>query len=408
MAEAPGAAGNWEDWGNWVTTWAQAQQRLWQSWAALAQPAAAARAAAGGDAITPWQVGPAQWLQWMQSAFASAAPGLSAAPGMGGWFLEQWSAPMRLMSALTPPRHQTTETTGTTPQPADWIAAFTTAFAPLAAGLGTAGAPQDQLARGLTAFWGLPMDMWRRLTASLSALPGDATFGGKAVWGGSQPAAAGEAAIERFLAAPPLGYGREWQEQGQQVARDWLAYQRAQSAYFGILTRIAIRTAEVVTERFARRVADGKPLQSMREAYDLFVDCAEDAYAEVVTAADFGKLSAELMNAAVAVKRHAQAMIEEAAAAANLPTRRELDTAHRRAQTLRRQLAVVQDELQDLRAAPPAVGSADLEALRGELAVLRAEVAELRDEGRRDAEKSGKVARAASPRKAATLENTEG
>ena len=36
--------------------------------------------------------------------------------------------------------------------------------------------PQEALMRGIAAVWGLPMDMWRRLTASLSLLPGDAAL----------------------------------------------------------------------------------------------------------------------------------------------------------------------------------------------------------------------------------------
>ncbi|MFZ1415574.1 MAG: class III poly(R)-hydroxyalkanoic acid synthase subunit PhaE [Defluviicoccus sp.] len=397
MAGSAEGAGAWGDWGNWAATWAEAQQRLWQNWMALAQPAAA-QAAAGDGATAGWQDGPAQWLRLIQTAVSPAAP------GFGGWFVEHWSAPLRLLGSLAAGRQGTT--TAALPA-ADWIAAFTNAFTPFATGAGTAGFPQDALMRGIGTFWGLPIDMWRRLTSSLSALPGDAALGLKA-GGISQPGALGPVPLERFLTIPPFGYTREWQEQGQQASRDWLAYQRAQGAYLGILTRIAVRTGEVVSQRLAARAAEAKPIQGLREAYDLFVDCAEDAYAEVVTAADFGKVSAELMNAAIALKRHAQAAMEETANAANLPTRRELDTQHRQGQTMRRQLVALQDELRSRSAVPAAADSTELDALRREVEALRAEVADLRGGEKSESAKGTKPARASAAGRAAKLENTEG
>lgn len=397
MAGSTEGGGAWGDWGNWAATWTQAQNRLWQTWLAMVQPVAAAAGAEAGS-LPSWQEGPAQWLRLMQTAVSPAAP------GFGGWFVEQWSAPLRVLGSLAAGREGTT---AAALPAAEWIAAFTNAFTPFAGGAGVSGFPQNALLRGVGASWGLPMDMWLRLTSSLSALPGAATLGLKA-GGMSQPHAVGPLGMEQFLAIPPLGYTREWQEQGQQVARDWLAYQRAQGAYLGILTRIAGRTGELVTQRLAARVTEAKPIQGLREAYDLFVDCAEDAYAEVVTAADFGKVSAELMNAAMALKRHAQAAMEEVANAANLPTRRELNTVHRKGQVLQRQLAALQDDLPSRSAVPAAADRTELDALRREVEALRAELVELRGGERGESTKTAKPGRAAAAGRAAKLESAEG
>jgi class III poly(R)-hydroxyalkanoic acid synthase PhaE subunit len=186
-----------------------------------------------------------------------------------------------------------------------------------------------------------------------------------------------QAPLERFLTIPPLGYAREHQERGQAAMQDWLAYQRAAGAFTAVMTRIATRTTDMVQRRFTERAASGPPLESLRQAYDLFVDCAEQAYAEVVTAADFGKVSADLMNAAMAVKRHVQAAAEEMASAANLPTRRELDTSHRQLQQLKRQIQAMRDEMQR-RPSAPAAGDSHVAALEREVQRLRDEVAELR------------------------------
>ncbi len=406
MADSRGAEGPWREWENWAAAWREAQQRLWQTWMAMAQPTTW-QGQAGFGLPSNWQDVQAHWLRMLQQAFPNVAPAAmpAAMPGVGGWFAEQWAAPLRLIGALA----SSQQGAGTGAQPAaDWMAAFTNAFSSLTGGASPAALPQEALMRGISAVWGLPMDMWRRLTASLSLLPGDAALASKAE-GMSHPGAMGHAELERFLSIPAFGYTREWQEQGQQAARDWLAYQRALGAYLGILTRIAICTGEVVTQRFGARAAEGKPVEGLREVYDLFVDCAEDAYAQVVTAADYGKVSAELMNAAMALKRHAQAATEEMANALNLPTRRELDTQHRQGQKLRRQLSALQEEVRNSsRHQPAAPDSPELDALRREVALLHAEMAELRASQHGDLTKTAKPGRAAAAGRAAKLESTEG
>lgn len=418
MADSRGAEGPWREWESWAASWREAQQRLWQTWMAMAQPAAGQGQQGQAGFGLPsnlfgvpgnWQDAQAHWLRMLQQAFPNVAP--SAMPGVGGWFAEQWAAPLRLFGALASGQ----QGAGAGAQSAaDWMTTFTNAFSPLNAfssltgGAGPAALPQEALMRGIAAVWGLPMDMWRRLTASLSLLPGDAALASKAE-GMSHPGAMGHAELERFLSIPAFGYTREWQEQGQQAARDWLAYQRALGAYLGILTRIAVHTGEVVTQRFGARAAEGKPLEGLREVYDLFVDCAEDAYAEVVTAADYGRVSAEMMNAAMAIKRHAQAATEEMANAMNLPTRRELDTQHRQGQKLRRQVLALQEEVRQSRQQQPAApDSPELDALRREVALLQAEMAELRASQHGDLTKAAKPARAAATGRAAKLESTEG
>lgn len=38
MADSRGAEGPWREWENWAAAWREAQQRLWQTWMAMAQP----------------------------------------------------------------------------------------------------------------------------------------------------------------------------------------------------------------------------------------------------------------------------------------------------------------------------------------------------------------------------------
>jgi class III poly(R)-hydroxyalkanoic acid synthase PhaE subunit len=299
-----------------------------------------------------------------------AAP---ATTDIGRMLMEQWMAYLRWGESLVPGAKGEA---APTPFAADWAAAIGRLFGQGGRGAAPTGTwGETDVMRGLFAFWGLPLDMWGRVMASLSAFPGDALAGPKEAAGQQDSGEIERGPLQRFLAIPPMGYAREHQERGQKAMQDWLGYQRALGVFTSILTRIAMRTGEAVQHRFAER---GKPFESLRQAYELFVDCAEDAYAEVVTAADFGKVIAELMNTAMAVKRHAQAMAEEMANAANLPTRRELDTSHRQLQQLRRQMRALQDQLRRQDLVARAAGESSTEVFEREVGALRDEMAELR------------------------------
>jgi hypothetical protein len=91
----------------------------------------------------------------------------------------------------------------------------------------------------------------------------------------------------------------------------------------------------------------GKSLDGLRAVYDLWIDCGEEAYAEMVATPEFPQLQAELVNALMRMKRHEQLMVEEVMTALNVPTRREIDTTHKRVYELQRQLRQLRDAVED-------------------------------------------------------------
>jgi Tfp pilus assembly protein FimV len=55
-----------------------------------------------------------------------------------------------------------------------------------------------------------------------------------------------------------------------------------------------------------------------------------------------------MVNALMRLKRHEQLMIDEAMTVVNVPTRRELDTTHKRVHRLQQQLRTLQDTVENL------------------------------------------------------------
>ncbi len=374
---------------NWMNAWADTQRRVGEAWIAASQPQARAGAVQGSG--TAWPSGFDLWwkpfLQFADPATANAS--LSIA--------DQWMSFMTMGRQMVASLHQATAQ-GAAGQ--DWTSAWAGLYgSPAKGGRSPVDPMGNAMARGMMTLTGLPMDMWSRVMSSLSSVPGDPS-GVSKMDSLRELSEAGKKSVEQFLAMPPLGYAREYQEQGQMASRHVLEFQQALMALAQINVRIGQHTLRLVQQRLSARQAKNEPLRSLREAYDLYVDCAEEAYGEAVSADEFGVVSAQLTNAAMALKRYSQTMSDNMARAANLPTRSELDTTHRHVHQLKRQLNRITRDLEGRHAQPgPSQGPSTAE--------LAAEIAELRAELRRTRDAAGAVSKPAAPAKRTAAAKSE-
>jgi hypothetical protein len=72
------------------------------------------------------------------------------------------------------------------------------------------------------------------------------------------------------------------------------------------------------------------------------VDAAEEAHAEIALSADYRSAYGELVNAQMRLRADVQAIAEQAANLLGMPSRTELDSAHRKVAELERQLRRLQ------------------------------------------------------------------
>jgi len=221
-----------------------------------------------------------------------------------------------------------------------------------------------QVAQGQHAnlnFFELPLDNWWRAASTLSGLPGDFFQNMK-----QTPTHHFDEHINRLLSMPSVGYTREWQEQLQEGARLWRNYQQEQQEYISLFGKVGLRALDLMRDKL---LMAEQPIETLRGVYDLWVDCGEVAYAELVTTEEYSKLNARLVNAMMAWKQHEQNMIDDVLGTLNMPTRKELDSINLRMQQMRRDIKALQatengmlvSELQH-----------ELTALRAELEALKA------------------------------------
>jgi polyhydroxyalkanoate synthase subunit PhaE len=122
--------------------------------------------------------------------------------------------------------------------------------------------------------------------------------------------------------------------------------------------------AGTAAQRFIARLGSAPAVpttpQQALKLYELWVNCAEEAYAATVHKEDFSRLQAELANTSAALFDEQRQQAESLIRAWGLPTRSELDALHRQLKELHQQLA----ELARAAGAPRADTSADRSARR--------------------------------------------
>jgi class III poly(R)-hydroxyalkanoic acid synthase PhaE subunit len=320
--------------GDWSGVWVDAQRKYWESWLDLSRRSVeAAPGAAGAAAGNPWTQSLDAWTKLVMPMMPADARGTTGTVvGMAQGYLRTAEEFWKVLQAA-----QSAADAG-----ASWKAAVQQGM--------------DQLRQSFSSGVGQGADPWS---------PGDVDQAFRSQGAMSHPGETLRGEISRALATPPLGYTREWQESAQQWGQLWLEHGQALQEYAALLNKVGERAIELMSAKLVDMAKKDEQLDSMRALYNAWTDCGEEAYAEVAPTAGFTGLQARLVNTMMALKRHEQCMVDETLGSMNMPTRRELDTAHRRIHELRGQCRRTGEALEAL----------DVPQLRQELEKLRAAVA---------------------------------
>jgi hypothetical protein len=88
------------------------------------------------------------------------------------------------------------------------------------------------------------------------------------------------------ILATPTGYDTE----------AWQAYQRTQIHYLGLLRQAAKDALDLMEQRLSQRAATDADVASLRDLYNLWVECNEETYGQMLRSAEYGECSAHLFN----------------------------------------------------------------------------------------------------------------
>ncbi|MEW5837087.1 MAG: poly(R)-hydroxyalkanoic acid synthase subunit PhaE [Pseudomonadota bacterium] len=177
--------------------------------------------------------------------------------------------------------------------------------------------------------------------------------------------AAGQAGMTDWRAPPHLpGFGlhREHHAKQQSLMAAMMESAEQQRRYQALILKASTQGLERLQDKLADHVEPGRQLDSLKALYDLWVDAAEEAYAEIALSDEFREVYGAMVNAQMRERQLVQEHLEDLCRQLGLPTRSEVDSLGRRLQEVRR----------ELRAAAGGQVAAELAALREELRVLKA------------------------------------
>jgi class III poly(R)-hydroxyalkanoic acid synthase PhaE subunit len=156
--------------------------------------------------------------------------------------------------------------------------------------------------------------------------------------------------MNKFLSTPAVGYSRESQEQYQVLAQRQMDYMAATQAYQMAFGKLGMESAKGFQAALQVRVKEGKPISSLRELYDQWVEMSEAAYAEFVMTQEYQALYGRLVNSLMALKQQGARMVDQTLEAMNMPTHSEISTLQSRQQELRRDNLKLHKELKAIQA----------------------------------------------------------
>ncbi|KAF1718680.1 class III poly(R)-hydroxyalkanoic acid synthase subunit PhaE [Pseudoxanthomonas yeongjuensis] len=143
---------------------------------------------------------------------------------------------------------------------------------------------------------------------------------------------------QRWQQLPAFGQYREHQERWQALQLAQQEYQQQSEAFNALMLKCAQRAFEVFEDKLIAHEEPGRQITSARALFDLWIDSAEQAYAVIALSAEFRKVQGELTNAQMRLRAAIQLEVEHMTGLFGMPTRTEIDSAHRKVAELERAL----------------------------------------------------------------------
>ncbi len=149
--------------------------------------------------------------------------------------------------------------------------------------------------------------------------------------------------LQSLLSLPAFGYARESQERAQALVRAVAEYQEQNNRYNELMMKATRIGFDRFESKLAERSEPGREISHFRALYDVYIDAAEEGYADVALSDEFREVYGAMVNAQMRVRQLVQADVERQTAALGMPGRSELDTVHQRLHELRRRVAALEE-----------------------------------------------------------------
>ncbi|MBF0323053.1 MAG: class III poly(R)-hydroxyalkanoic acid synthase subunit PhaE [Magnetococcales bacterium] len=241
-------------------------------------------------------------------------------------------------------------------------------------GLFTAPLGGKALGEGMMGYLGQSMEAWNRLASTALQLPENPfqNLMGPNLFAGTKMA---REQLEKVIGLPAIGPNPDVQQKYKEWALMGLQFQDAMEQYMAHLGKVGPAALDKLKARLLSMAEKNEKIETLKDLFSVWVDAADSAYADMTNTKEYRDANANMVHALMRLKIQGQSIMDDRMESMNLPSRRELNTTHKRVIELKRRFRQMEDRLGTVAKVDVA---ADLNRLRGEIESLKQEVAELK------------------------------
>jgi class III poly(R)-hydroxyalkanoic acid synthase PhaE subunit len=168
---------------------------------------------------------------------------------------------------------------------------------------------------------------------------------------------------DRFLSLPAVGPSADYVARLQETMRLWRDYEERCRQYQHVFSRLSRDALVCLEEKVLQLGKENRKISSLRELYNLWVDCNEQVFSEHAASEEYAILYGELVASFMTFRRHSQELLDATMAQLDLPTRESMSSVRKKQTELHRQLQESQEQQRQTQST--------VEELKAELAELR-------------------------------------
>lgn len=154
-----------------------------------------------------------------------------------------------------------------------------------------------------------------------------------------------ERTFGRLLNSPSVGFSREINETVARAFDAWLDFRRTSYEYQGVLAGAWTSVFEEVMLNLVERSERDNPITSVRDLIRLWTDTADNSLEKIFRSEEYVDVQGRLMDTAMSYRIREQQLVELTMKTGYVPTRSEVDEAHRNIYELRKEVRALKKAL---------------------------------------------------------------
>jgi len=151
----------------------------------------------------------------------------------------------------------------------------------------------------------------------------------------------------QIMQALSLGHGHERQLEWQRYLNALGEYQQSAAALIQHFVNVFTQSLQQVPAEVEQRQQANQPVQSIRELYDLWIECGERCFADVAKSEDFVSAQAAHTNALSRLRLAERVLLERWMQQYDLPTRSEVNSLHQKMRDMTYRITELEQQLAD-------------------------------------------------------------